>query len=227
MIPPSVELTQQLHEQLGVEPAKRTQEWKQTFYDTVSDAALAMNDPQVVQGPDGFQYFVLGFPQPNVQFQGVSISVVLEHCLDHGLGIVLNPRQGAADWVFSFGNLWTKWSLNTFEPPIPESKQPDPGQERQIMIGSPSEDFLPPFARSAIRRYMEERVKIEEPKVMLITDEAAVPSDSLAFNIFKEDCRDEEHYRAIMTYLRWFLPGHYGLVSIPKDAPFIERFTIL
>lgn len=227
MIQPSIELTQKLNDQLLLEPAQRTPEWKQAFYETVFDAALCLGDPQVVQGPDGFPYFVLNFPEPNVQFQAVSISVVLDHCLDHGMGIVLNPRQGAADWVFTFGNLWTKRTLDTFEVPVPEVKQPDNSQERQILISAPSEDFLPMFARDAIRTFLTERVKLAEPKVMMITDEAAVPGQSLAFSVFREDCRDEQHFGAIMTYIRWFLPGNYGLVSIPKDAPFLDRFLPL
>ncbi|MBK8233844.1 MAG: hypothetical protein IT349_06480 [Candidatus Eisenbacteria bacterium] len=224
MSQPSTQSTQAVHEKLLVDPAQRDADWKKEFFDAIYDAAFELNDPQVLTGPDQFGYFVLKFPQPQKPFQAVSIDLVLDHCLDHGLGIVINPRPNAADWVFTFGNLWARRAYGTFETFVPEPKQPDPSVERQIMVGTPSEEFVPFYARNTLRRFLTEKVKLETPKVMMITDPEAAPDQSLAFNVFREECRDDQHFGAIMTYLRWFLPGHYGLVSIPKDAPFVERF---
>jgi hypothetical protein len=224
MTQPSLDLTRAVHEKLQVEVPQRTPQWKEEFYAAVEDAALALSEPQVVQGPDAFPYFRLQLPEPGVQFQAVSVAVVLEHCLDHGLGIVLNPREKQADWVFTFGNLWTRQAFGKFETWVDDPKQPEAGQERQIMLSSPSEEFLPTYARNALRGFLTERVKLAEPKVMQVQDAAARPERSLAFNVFREDCRDEQHFGAVMSYLRWYLPGHYGLLSVPKDAEITERF---
>jgi hypothetical protein len=47
------------------------------------------------------------------------------------------------------------------------------------------------------------------------------------FSVFIEDFADRQEFDHIMYQLTWFLPGHYGLLSIAKDAEIAEFFQPL
>lgn len=215
---PSLYLTQTLQSLLQVKMEERTEAWMRDFIEAVDDAALVVPDPQVIQGPDSLSYFALRTPEPEEEFSPVSLRDVLDHCLEQGHGLVLNPQLNPPSWVFTFGMLWSRKDYGTFDTSSRAQTEPEDPEATQIEVAMPSEDLFPPYARNAVRRFFLEKLSIEEPKVMLITSARHVPSRALVFNCFRENCKDDEQFQTIMHFLRWFFPNHYGIASIAKDS---------
>ena len=81
--------TQKLVDLFGIPASKRDASWQNAFYEAVGQASLRALNPQVIQGPDGFSYFAMAFPQPHQEFESFCVDHILEFCLEHGFGIVL------------------------------------------------------------------------------------------------------------------------------------------
>jgi hypothetical protein len=50
---------------------------------------------------------------------------------------------------------------------------------------------------------------------------------SLVFSVFAEDFGSRKEFDEVMYRLSWFLPGHYGLLSIAKDSELAKLFAPL
>ena len=96
-----------LTELFTVDRAQRDVKWIQRFYEAIVDASMASLPKQTLQGPDGFPYFILNTPKASESFTPFCISHILDFCLTHGLGVVINPAANPPDWVFTYGQLWS------------------------------------------------------------------------------------------------------------------------
>jgi hypothetical protein len=209
---------------LEVPSEARDDRWRARFYEAVVDASFASPLDQVIRGPDGFPYFVLQTPPEGTEFSPFCISHVLTHCTDHGIGIVLNPGPQSADWVFTFGSLWALRAYGRFEGD-PGDEQGDPLSkeevlpvDRSVIVGSPSEEYLPGFARAALRGFLRQALGVKEPQVFLLLDPSMRPSRNLIFNVFREDFPSEADFRQVIGLLRWFLPPGRGLIGLSREA---------
>ena len=182
----------------------------------------------MIVGPDGFRYFALYMPPANEPFDAFCVAHIVAPCLEHGFGCVLNPDKSPPDWVFSYGNLWSLRSygaFNTTPPPTEALTEPKAG--RQVMIAAPSEQFFPPFARTVLKTWLE-HVGVKNPRVLLIGDAQATPSQSLAFSIYREDFADDQAFNSVLNRLKnWFLPPHYGLIVLPKKSDYASSMVAL
>lgn len=224
--------TQQVLDLFEINRDSRDEQWCERFYDAVVDASMSAPADRVLRGPDGFPYFVLNPPPAKQAFEPFCISHILQTCLDEGLGVVLQPQPGPPQWVFPYGELWTLRTTGKFEVQkdsaagdvaITGAAQGSP----QRMLSQPSESFFPPFARQVIKKFLEEKTGRTNLKVMLVTDPGAEIVQSLAFDVFEEDFADPAPFRDIMYRLTWFLPMHYGLVSMAKDSEMVKALQPL
>lgn len=211
-------------ELLEVPSEERGDAWRARFYEAVVDASFASPADQVIRGPDGFPYFVLQTPPSATEFSPFCVSHVLEHCTDHGIGMVLNPGPQSADWVFSFGALWSLRAYGRFEGD-PQDEQPDSPrrdevvpEDRSVVVGSPSEEYLPGFARAALKGFLSQAVGVKEPQGFLLLDPSMRPSRSLIFNVFPEDFPSEADFRQVLQLIHWFLPPGRGLIGLSREA---------
>jgi hypothetical protein len=198
------------------------------FYAAAPEASLAAREQQTIVGPDGFRYFALYLPTPNQEFDAFCVEHILEVCLTSGMGCVIHPDQSPPQWVFTYGNLWSLRSYGAFDAtPKQQESREELAAGRTVLMASPSEKFLPPFARDVLRRYLE-HVGVKTPRVLLINDARATPSQSLAFDCYPEDFANRDIYDAVMNRLKnWFLPPHYGLVGLPKNSQYETHFVML
>src|ERR1700755_1385972 len=86
-----LEKTEILRRCFVIPRVQRDAAWRAAFYDAVVDASLATTEQQLIQGPDGFPYFVLKMPPTGQPFTPFCVSHILEHCTDRGYGIVVEP----------------------------------------------------------------------------------------------------------------------------------------
>jgi hypothetical protein len=216
--------TNEVHALFATPRDARDGAWKTAFFEAIVDAAMISKDEQVVRGPDGFPYFVLTRPPPAQHFSPLSLSHILGHCTSSGIGIVIEPAENSAEWVFSYGDLFSLRAYGTFEgDPVDREADAAPNADvvktnRQIMIGAPSEEFLPTWARRVIAQFLKSAAKIENPSVCVMVDASRTPSRNLVFNVHPEDFPSHENFERVMSMISWFLPTKRACVAMSKGT---------
>jgi hypothetical protein len=222
--------THQIVQLLAARPPEPDDAWRTQFYNTVYDASFACGDPQVLTGPDGFPYFTLFTPEPNQPFESFCICNLLEPATEQGFGIVINPTAEGADWVFTYGDLVTHRLFGAFEVDAPPSSLPPvetTESSETVLIGSPSESYLPGYVRAVLRGFLTQGVGISEPGVLLMHRPAQQPPQQLLFSIFPEDFNSEADFFGVLRAISWFLPRHYLVAAVPRDSGLTDSFQPL
>jgi len=219
-----LEKTKILYELFTVPKDQRDDQWKQKFLDSVGTASFRCSDPQIVQGPDGFPYFVLLLPEPNNEFQ----CFVLQHMKDDfllqkGIGVVIELGANSAEWVFSYGDI-VNYSLTgefySSEKVVPPSQTIQGGEK--VLIGQPAETYLPKVAREILRAYLA-GFKILDPKILLLVrNSEGQSSQELVFNLRPEMFESPQRFEDVMKRISWFLPRHY-LYSTSGPSPAFDN----
>ena len=230
--------TQELADLLIVEREERDAEWIRHFYGVVGDASLATTPDQVLQGPDGFSYFVLNMPAPRRDFEPLSVSHVLDFCLENSLGIVIEPQPEPPEWVIPFGLLWSKKQFGKFDLNF-EAEPDDAATEistpevpshlagkQAVLVAQPSHSYFPEYARNAVKKFLRDQ-GLHDPGVLLLSNRTQQPAETIAFSIFAEDFADKDQFHNFMHHLAWFFPPHYRLSSIGKNSEIAKSFQPL
>jgi hypothetical protein len=218
--------TAMLHKLFALPKERRDEQWVKSFTAAVADAGFRCGEPQVIQGPDGFPYFILHLPNQYQPFQAFVIRKMKDDfLLDTGYGIVINPHGPHADWVFSYGdvvNLHVNGEFYT-SVHIPEH------EEAELLHGDVSasdipEKYLPKQSRAVIRDFLKAQ-GIQNPKALLLTaniDGARV--QRLLFDIQPKDFPTTRHFDFAMNHIAWFLPRHYKVMNLPAENNFTNQF---
>jgi hypothetical protein len=228
---PDISRTPQVVTLLAVPPELRDASWVDAFFDAITNASFAAGEPRMIQGPDGFPYFVLRTPDPHQLFDAYSVAFIAEEATRKGFGIVLNPGPGTADWVFSYGDIAGYRMTGNLRPMPPrrEFQEHEVTQEpEEVMLGAPSEEALPGYVRRVINHHFK-RMGIEQPSVLLM-HRPSVKESNLVFNVFSEMFTSEEDFRLALGSVSWYLPRHYTVLGVshgtfppeayhPLDAP--------
>lgn|SRR5262249_55320864 len=229
--------TQEVQDLLKVEPEQRDQAWIDRFYAAIVDASMATTSEQVMRGPDGFPYFVLNLPPAAKSFEPFCILHILDICLENGFGVVVQPEPGPPQWVFPYGLLWSLKAFGSLESASPDGGGAEAQQSGfpsgrpvsfdKVLVGQPGESFFPTYARKVIKQFLSAKTGIPAPGVLLLTDPHSRPAQSLVFSVFPEDFASREDFSDTMYRLTWFIPRHYGLISIAKDSDMAKQLAPL
>lgn len=225
-----LEKTAHLTKLFKVPQETRDDIWKSKFLANVAEAGFACGNPQIIQGPDGFPYFQLETPRPNKAFQTYVIRhIIPDFILEQGIGVVINAHKGQPDWVFTYGDLVNFFIRNEFYTPTVNlnlPKQETLQQDEQVLIGQPSEEYLPQKVRHILRQFIEQQ-GIRDVKIALMSrkygDEVL---QELITNLTPEKI-GEQLYEGLQTHLKWFLPDHYSVVAIDDDGSLKDDFELL
>lgn len=225
-----LEKTALLTKLFEVAKEKRDEDWNHEFLAHVAEASFACGNPQIIQGPDGFPYFQLETPVPNTPFQCYVIShMIPDFILERGVGIVINANTGQPDWVFSYGslvNFASRGEFYTTGTSLQLPKKETIADNEDVLIGQPSEAFLPAAARAILRQFIEQQ-GIRDVKVALMSrkygDEVL---QELVTNLTPHKT-GENLYKALQTHLNWFLPAHYSMVAMDEEGSLKDHFEPL
>jgi hypothetical protein len=219
-----LEKTTAVAELLAVGASKRDDEWRMLFYRNVVDAALEPLSEQAIKGPDGFPYIALRIPLAGQSVVAHSVASLVEHCTEHGFGIVIEPQRDPPGWVFRYGDLW---SLRAYGTPDGDPSDEEPDElagpvhieaGRQLMIGAPSEEFLPVWARRTLHRFLTHGLSVVDPRICLVNDPKARPPRQLALNLSGDSKALRVTFEQAMHLLTWFLPRKRSLIALPESA---------
>ncbi len=212
---------------------QRDDAWRAAFLEAIVDASMASTAEQVLRGPDGFAYFTLKRPPIGQPFTPFCISHLLEHCTDSGLGIVVEPGPASAEWVLSYGELFSLRAYGSFDgDPLDRAQAGAPAGAStpggtQVMVGAPSEQVLPKWAARVLASFLQGAAVVKEPRVMLLVDPSKPPGRHLVFNVHPEDAPSTEAFERVMRRLGWFLPPSRSVVAISRGSSLGDAFVAL
>ena len=216
----------------------RDANWYHAFYDNVANASFAGGTPQLLTGPDGFPYFILRSPQENQPFESFCIQNMKDDfLLEKGWGVVFNPAEDkSADWVFTYGDIMNFHINYRFKSPVAGAAIKSVAfngnvgkttQEQQVMIGQPSQTYLPGHTRNALKKFLQSK-GIRKPAVMLVSSyEEGQTARRLALNIAPENYPDGAQLDHLMQQVGWFLPNDYILMPVSKKSELAKGFNDL
>lgn len=238
--PPGFDLadTTRLHRLFAVARAGRDAAWRDAFFAACWNASVWQPDPPHFSGPDGLPYYRLNLPATDMRFEAQSLSNLARTCVARNAGAAFFARgddpADAPQWVLSMGEID---SLLRFGTPAgdpqdrAEAGHPSDGvaverigagHERltltrghQILVGSPSAEFLPPDTARAIHRLMHRLWGIADPRVALLVDPALRPSRNLVVGRRPDDFADDAEAQFEMSRISWMLPPGRGLMLMP------------
>ena len=229
------EKTRALRELLEIPRGRRDPAWTERFFDAAWNASLVVADPAVITGPDGFPYLRLDMP-PTGRFKAASIANLAAICLERATGIALfaSPSDpvGAYQFVFPPGMLdslvrFDTWSGDPLD--HTEVAELDGSVEQgwgrsvtlreahEVMLGSPSVQYLPTYTARALMNQMRLVWKIAEPRVRLLVDPKLRPSRNLVVGRKRSEFAAGESWDDQCRRLLWYLPQGRSVVLMPED----------
>lgn len=215
---------------------QRDDGWFARFYDAAWFASMKLVSDEAFSGPDGMPYLRLELPRENEPFESQCVAGLAEHCLGRGCGLALFASPGdppeAAQFVFPFGVLdamlrfdspagdpvdLAEWELPP--PPPPKRGFLGFGKEppREVLLATPSADYLPPHAAVALHHYLIHRWELADPRVQLLVGAHLRPTRNLIIGRKRSSFPDGDFLQELMRYTSWYLPPGRGFALMPED----------
>jgi hypothetical protein len=223
-------------EQLFAGGGERDDAWFGRFYDAAWYASMILVSDEAFSGPDGMPNLRLELPRGGEAFDSQCLANLAEPCLGRGCGAALFAAPGdppeAAQFVVPFGVLDSmlrydspvgdpvdiaEWAL----PPAPPPKRGFFGfgkaPPREVLLASPSPDYLPPYEARALHHYLTNRWELEDPRVQLLIDAQNRPTRNLIIGRKRSTFADGGLLQDLMRYTSWYLPPGRGFALMPED----------
>ncbi len=194
----------------------RDHKWVNRFYKLIPNHQLFCDNLEPVYGPDGLPYIRL-FLKPHTNT--TTLKDVAPRCIEYGLGVTLiTEEHKEPDWVFGCGDLVSLANFGAIS--LDEQRINHQnyvvGENEDVLLGQPSEQYLPPSIRSIIKQDLENTFNIENPSVLLMFNSKMTPPYSMVFALSKEDFGgDNDLYEHAMRRIAWHLPSHCPATSMP------------
>lgn len=213
----------------------RDAEWVTRFWEAAWTAALVVPEPPVVLGPDGFPYLRLNLPPDGAGFDANSLMNVAPGMVEQGVGAAFFASAGAdvaaSEFVVSMGVLDSILRFDNPDGEPTELEESDPGSTgpgpmtlqagEQILVGSPSAEYLSPPAARALHRHLAEDWGLADPRVAILVAASMRPSRSLVIGRSRSALlaagATDEQIAGWMQRIGWFLPPSRGLMLMPDD----------
>ena len=216
---------------------QRDSTWLDRFYDVAWFAAL--EEAGVYTGPDGLPYLRFNLPKEGAAFDSHCLANRAGDCLAAGWGAALfasadDPPE-AAQFVFSFGVLDSLIRYDSPDgdpidiaesalPPAPDAPKRGwfglggaKSAPRQVLLATPSDQFLPPYAAKALYNYVTQIWGLTNPRVQLMTDMSLRPHRHLMIGRRRSTFADEHAAWTAMQHVLWHLPPMRSAVLLPED----------
>jgi len=230
-------LTAELERMFAEDRDSRDAAWFDRFYDVAWFASVEAAG--VYSGPDGLPYLRFNLPKAGAAFDSHCLANRAGDCLAAGWGAALfasadDPPE-AAQFVFSLGVLD---SLIRYDSPDGDpvdvaesatSQEPAAKKRgwfgfgavreapRQVLLATPSDQFLPPYAAKALHKYLTEAWGLPNPRVLLMTDMTLHPHRQLVIGKKRSAFPDEQAAWQAMQYVLWHLPPMRSAVLLPEE----------
>lgn len=200
---------------LNVDLENRDEAWEREFLKALPAAPVKVLSPDPQTGPDHWPYLLVSTENPDDE-----ATSVVSWLSTRGIGLVLNPQKPHPDYVLSYGMIWNFRERGEFlssaapgEKPAANRFDIKPGQE--LMVGAPSEAYLPSYVRSVIRQFLGDQ-GVFAPKVLMISADKV--NYDLCFSIESLKSPPAHEHANIAEALSWFLPAHYSVALVSEKT---------
>lgn len=233
----SLEDTSRIAEAMEVPREHRDSTWLEGFQSAAWNASVVLPKEPVFIGPDGMPYVRLELPPAGEPVETNCLSNLFVSMAEQGLGAAFFKNQTdppeAAEYVMPTGVLESLRAYGTWDgdpedvaelaaKPQQHAGTGGMGQTevdtaRQVMVGSPSEGYLPKHTARLLYRHLTEGWKMEDPRIALVIDPQMTPSRNLVIGRKFSDFPDPEIAAQAARMLLWYLPPHRYLLLMPEE----------
>jgi hypothetical protein len=233
----NLEDTSHIAEAMAVPREQRDGRWLEAFQDAAWNASIVLPKEPVFIGPDGMPYVRLELPPAGEAVETNCLSNLFVSMAEQGLGAAFfkNNSDGpqAAEYVMPTGVLESLRAYGTWDGDPEDLRElaakpqqhageggiekTDVETERQVMVGSPSESYLPKHTARLLYRHLTEGWKMEDPRIALVVDAQMTPTRNLVIGRKFSDFPDPEIAGQAARLLLWYLPPHRFLLLMPEN----------
>ena len=206
---------------LAVAADARDAEWYKSFESALLSVHIRLPDPDGADfftGPDQLKYWQLEFGGGE---GSTSFKAALPQLAELGCGVVIS--SGSSHYVLHYGDLWSMHEYGFFfkSPGVADAESVPSDQTRlnlfrvskatRIMIGCPSDHYLPHYVKKNIAEGLKQ-FGIAESGVASVYIRDLNPRQNLVFAVKAANFKTPAEHQAVMGFLAWSLPKHYGLL---------------
>ena len=234
-----VDKTAELAQLFAVRRDLRDAHWQARFWDAAWSASVQVPATDAYPGPDGFLYLRLDIPRPG-PFDSHALGGVARDCLKAGVGAAFfsspDDTPGAAQYVLPLGTIDSLVRYDSpdgdpvdvaeaapnaeadfdFTQPLGE-QQMRGDAPRQVLVGTPSREYLPPHIAAALCRHLEQAWGLRDPRVQLLVDMSLRPHRHLVIGRKRSEFAPGAPVDDMARALLWFLTPGRSIVLMPED----------
>jgi hypothetical protein len=229
--------TNLLAQAMEIPREQRDIRWLEAFQIAAWNASVVLPKEPVFLGPDGMPYVRLELPPVGEAVETNCLSNLYVSMAEQGLGAAFfknsTDAPDAAEYVMPTGVLESLRSYGTWDgdpediaelTAKPQQHAGDSGveqtsveTERQVMVGSPSDSYLPKHTARLLYRHLTEGWKMEDPRVALVVDPQMTPTRNLVIGRKFSEFPDAEVAAQAARMLLWYLPPRRYLLLMPEN----------
>ncbi|HEX6493886.1 MAG TPA: hypothetical protein VF018_00290 [Acidobacteriaceae bacterium] len=229
--------TNRLAQAMEVPREQRDSRWLDEFQGAAWNASIVLPTEPVFLGPDGMPYVRLELPPVGEAVETNCLSNLFVSMAEQGLGAAFfknnTDSPEAAEYVMPTGILESLRAYGTWDgdpedvaelSARPQQHGPESGiektdveAERQVMVGSPSETYLPRHTARLLYRHLTEGWKMEDPRIALVVDPQMTPTRNLVIGRKFSEFPDQETATQAARMLLWYLPPRRYLLLMPEN----------
>ncbi len=232
----NLEDTSRIAQLMEVPRETRDGAWVMSFQDAAWNASAVLPAQPVFLGPDGMPYVRLELPPVGQPVETNCLSNIFASAAEQGFGVAFfknaTDTPDLAEYVMPTGVVESLRAYGTFDGDPTDAQEmaarppqdPTSGvqettveKERQVMVGTPSEAYLPRHTARLLYRHLTEGWKIEEPRVALVVDPEMTPSRNLVIGRKFSEFPDHEVASRATQMLLWYFPPRRYLLLMPEN----------
>src|SRR6201987_2221241 len=220
----NLEDTNRLAQAMELPREQRDTRWLDEFQSAAWNASIVLPAEPVFLGPDGMPYVRLALPPGGESVEDHCLSHLFVSMAEQGLGAAFfknntDPPE-AAEYVVPTGVLESLREYGTWDgdpDDLAGIEKAEVETERQVMVGSPSETYLPKHTARLLYRHLTEGWKMEDPRIALVVDQQMTPSRNLVIGRKFSEFSDPEVAAQAARMLLWYLPPRRYLLLMPEN----------
>ncbi len=233
----SLDDTNLLAQAMEIPREQRDLRWLTAFQAAAWNASIVLPQEPVFLGPDGMPYVRLNLPPIGEPAETNCLSNLYISMAEQGLGCAFfktaaDPPE-AAEYVMPTGVLESLRAYGTWDgdpedvAELVARPQQHAGEagiektevetEREVMVGSPAESYLPRHTARLLYRHLNEGWKMEDPRIALVVDPQMTPTRNLVIGRKFSDFPDPETAAQAARMLLWYLPPRRYLLLMPEN----------
>ena len=233
----SLEDTNHLAQIMDIAREQRDARWLDAFQEAAWNASVVLPAEPVFLGPDNMPYVRLNLPPVGEPAETNCLSNLFASMAEQGLGAAFfkapTDAPEAAEYVMPTGVLESLRAYGTWDgdpddvaelaarpqqhADVAGVEKTEVETERQVMVGSPSETYLPKHTARLLYRHLTEGWKMEDPRVALVVDPEMTPSRNLVIGRKFSEFPDADIAGQAARMLLWYLPPRRYLLLMPEN----------